>query len=296
MVFVQWGFGMNRQQEPKLSKGEDVDGMVSTRPLSHDAETTLEHVLNIMPKLVYWLIKSGVGYTEFAAALRPVFYNEAIKELECIKQKKTDSSISLLSGLNRRDVREFRELKTEHELLTHNAVVMPISVPARVIGVWINNRLPNKIPIAGGSGSFENLVKQISSEKHPRSILLELKRIGVIIEEDEYVILQTGSFTPTPKMDESKQLFTENISDHLAAGLHNLVKNDNAFLEQAIFADELTENSIEELKKLSSVLWEDMVNKIVSVAIEQCKKDENSPNANQRFRLGVFQYNDKYKD
>lgn len=287
---------MGKQHTSILPLSGEIDELVLAQPLSHDAETTLEHVLNIMPKLVYWLIKSGVGYTEFAAALRPIFYNEAIKELECIQQKKTDSSISLLSGLNRRDVREFRELKTEHELLNHSAVVMPISVPARVVGIWINSQLPSKIPIIGDADSFESLVKQISSEKHPRSILLELKRIGVVVEEDEYVFLQAGSFTPTPKMDESKQLFTENISDHLAAGLHNLVKSDNAFLEQAIFADELTQKSIDELKKLSIVLWEDMVNKVVTAAIEQCKQDENSPEANQRFRLGIFQYNDQYKD
>ncbi len=55
--------------------------------LSHDTETTLEHVVNIMPQLVHWLIKSGVGYSEFTTALKALFYNEAIKELENIKQK-----------------------------------------------------------------------------------------------------------------------------------------------------------------------------------------------------------------
>lgn len=285
---------MAKQHTSILPLSGEIDELALAQPLSHNAETTLEHVLNIMPKLVYWLIKSGVGYTEFSAALRPVFYNEAIKELKFIQQKKTDSSISLLSGLNRRDVREFRELKEEHKL--HSTIVMPISVPARVIGMWINNKLPSRIPIAGETDSFEYLVKQISSEKHPRSILLELKRIGVVMEEGEFVTLHIGSFTPTPQMDESKQIFTENISDHLAAGLDNLVKNNNAFLEQAIFADELTLESIDELKKLSITLWENMVAQVLSAAVELCKKDENSPDANQRFRLGIFQYNNQYKD
>jgi hypothetical protein len=71
--------------------------------LSHESETTLEHVISIMPQLIHWLIKAGVGYSEFTTALKPIFYNEAIKELDHIDHKKTD--LKLLSGLNRRDVR-----------------------------------------------------------------------------------------------------------------------------------------------------------------------------------------------
>jgi hypothetical protein len=78
------------------------------------------------------------------------------------------------------------------------------------------------------------LVKQISTEKHPRSILLELKRIGLVVEDEDHVILQTNSFTPSPEMDEIKQLFTANIISHLAAGIHNVIEKDNKFLEQAL--------------------------------------------------------------
>ena len=81
---------MVQQHTSILPLSGEIDELALAQPLSHNAETTLEHVLNIMPKLIYWLIKSGVGYTEFSAALRPVFYNESIKELERIQQKKTD--------------------------------------------------------------------------------------------------------------------------------------------------------------------------------------------------------------
>lgn len=57
--------------------------------LSHDTETTLEHVVSIMPQLIHWLIKSGIGYNEFSTALKALFYNEAIKELDAIRKKST---------------------------------------------------------------------------------------------------------------------------------------------------------------------------------------------------------------
>ena len=39
-----------------------------------------------------------------------------------------------------------------------------------------------------------------------------------------------------------------------------------------------------------------MAAQMLSAALELCKKDENAPDANQRFRLGIFQYNNQYKD
>ncbi|ENW48608.1 DUF6502 family protein [Acinetobacter baumannii] len=271
--------------------GKETSTLVSSEDmmLSHDTETTLEHAISIMPILVRWLIKAGVGYNEFSTALKVVFYNEAIKELDSIKQKKTDSAVSLLSGLGRRDVRGFCQTYGEYKLIDQFSQQLPISVPARVIGLWIGQKLPLQIPFQGVKPSFESLVKQISSEKHPKSILLELKRLGVVKEENDQIILQHSSFTPDPQMDESKQLFTQNISDHLAAGISNLTQKTN-FLEQAIFADELSEESVEKLKKLSIDMWNLMSRAIISSAIEYCKNDEGKTEAKKYFRLGIYQY------
>jgi len=263
-----------------------------TSVLSHDAETTLDHTLNIMQELVQWLVKSGIGYTEFTSALKTLFYNEALLELERINQKKTDSSISLLSGLNRRDVSSFRQTNGQHKILSITDCSIPISVPARVIGLWVSSGLPHCLPITGEEKSFESLVRKVSIEKHPHSILLELIRIGLVVEETPFVILQNSSFTPNPRIDESKQLFAANISDHLAAGIHNITQCDDAFLEQAIFADELTQNSIEKLKVLSTQLWDNMSRELLVSAIECCERDKAKENATKRFRLGVFYYED----
>ncbi len=268
------------------------DSLLLAQGLSHEAETTLEHAVIIMQELARWLIKSGIGYTEFSAVLKPVFYNEAIREIERLNQKKTDSSISLLSGLNRRDVSTLRHNNNEvHQLIQHfTEPAWVISVPARVVGLWINDGLPESIPVSGREMSFESLVKKVSTEKHPRSILLELKRIGIVKEEDDRVILQTNSFTPSPEKDELKQLFVANITDHLAAGIHNVVEKENKFLEQAIFADELTLKSIEQLKETSMKLWNEMSRQILAEAIEYCKQDEGKQDAVLNFRLGIFQY------
>lgn len=87
---------------------------------------------------MHWLVKSGIGYAEFSMALRSLFYNEALKELEHLNQKKTDSSISLLSGLNRRDVSALRSGKRRrYRLIQAYTDTLPISVPARDVALWV---------------------------------------------------------------------------------------------------------------------------------------------------------------
>ena len=105
------------------------------------------------------------------------------------------------------------------------------------------------------------------------------------------MVLKSLSYTPDSNVDEIEQLFTQNISDHLSAGINNL-KHNKDFLEQAIFADELTQESVLKLNKLSSDLWGIMSKSILSAAIDYTKNDEGLPNANKRFRIGVYQYDE----
>lgn len=259
---------------------------------SNDATSTLESVMEIMQELTSWLVKSGVGYTEFSTALKPLFYNEAIRESDYIKQKKTDSSLSLLSGLHRRDVSAYRQENNGHYLIDTLEAYTPMSIAARVVSTWIKSNLAHKLPITG-IDSFEALVKTISTEKHPRSVLSELKRLGMVIEEGEHISLQSTCFKPRPDLIQSKKIFSANIADHLSAGIHNLIQKDDAFLEQAIFAESLSQKSIDQLKVLSEQLWGEMSEKILSSAIKCSQKDFGKESANQRFRVGIFCYDEK---
>lgn len=262
-----------------------LDDMLNIIP--KNSETTLENVLLIMEVLASWLIKSGIGYSDFIVALKPIFYSQALKELDSIGQKRTDSLLSLLSGLNRRDIKYFSEQKDIKTSKNYKS-----SVPARVVTLWIHKKLDSRIPFSGDENSFEHLVKEISTEKHPRSIFLELQRLGLVTEIGETVILKTESFTPSQNSSQIKELLAQNVSDHLSAGIHNILTNPNYFLEQSIHADDLTKKSIQELTDLSKTLWKETTEKILNKAMECCEVDQGRDDANMRFRLGIYQYHD----
>lgn len=277
----------------RVTISSEQSGLNLQGVIPQDAETTLESIFPMMQHIARWLIHSGVGYTDFVAALKPIFYQQALVELERIQQNKTDSAVSLLSGLHRKDVSAFR---LQANQTVTEAPNFAISVPARVIARWIALDLPHQIPISGEENSFEALVKHISTEKHPRSILFELQRLGVVEQTGQHVILQQNSFTPDNQMQESKALFSANLSDHLAAGVDNFISEKPfTHLEQAVHAEKLTPQSVEALRQLSIELWQDMAKQLLNAAIQHCEQDQEKDDAHYQFRFGVYQYDSQIK-
>ena len=110
---------------------------------------------------------------------------------------------------------------------------------------YLNNNLKNFNYFYKDQNQIENLVKKVSTEKHPRSILNELERLNIVKEEDGLVVLQQRSWMPDVEQFEVRKLLANNLEAHLAAGVHNLFQPEKEpYLEQAIFADELTDESI----------------------------------------------------
>lgn len=259
-------------------------------PITQDTASTLKSVNNITQALSSWLIKNGIGYSDFINSQKAVFYNAAILELERLNRKKTDSSISLLSGLNRRDVVQFRlEQGNQHKYIESPEINPLASVPARVIALWVDKDIGMTIPYSDTENSFESLVSEISTEKHPKSILLELNRLGLVYFDKKFVYLLVNSFTPAKAPQVNQEILSNNISHHLSAGLHNLMYEDNQYLEQAISVEKITPESVAMLNKLSLELWSECSKKLLSEATKRSNNDKGNINATQSFMLGIYQ-------
>ena len=247
----------------------------------------LSKVLKVIKPLVSWLLKSGIGYSEFSQSLKNIFYLEAEKELARLNQKKTSSSLSLLSGLNRREVNTYKDICVDSH--TSNLV----SVPSRVITLWINKKWDRQIAFNTGEINFECLTKEVSQDIHPRSILMELQRLGLVSVFDNTVLLHSTSFTPSNDKSEQQKLLSQSGYDHLAAGLGNIFISKNQFLEQNFHADELTAESIHELKSYSTELWKEYSEKLLDRINVCSERDQGKVDANYRFSLGIYQFDEK---
>lgn len=254
----------------------------------------LASVLRLLRPAVRLLLRHGVAYPSFAVALKQVFLDAAQDELAASGQKITDSALSLLSGVHRRDVRQLRAAAAE-ENPSHSAMNMASQVVAR----WLSDLAfvdadgqPLALPRQGEGASFDALVAAISKDVRPRAVLDELQRLGLVEDGADGVRLLAPGFVPRQGFAEMVALLESNVHDHLAAGCANLDGQHN-FLEQAVFVDALTVESATQLHALAAKAWRQAFRQVLREA--QVRFDHDQAHApagqrTQRVRFGSYFY------
>jgi hypothetical protein len=241
--------------------------------------------------LARWLLRHGVPYTAFAAALKPVFVEAARRELEGAGARLTDSALSVLSGVHRRDIRASGRGEA--------AMAGPKSpsVVSQVFTRWVTDPdwrdaagRPLALPKLGPARSFDSLARQVSSDVHPRTLLAEMLRLGLAEQEGETVRLCMQAFLPQQDLAASAAMFSAHIADHIAAVVHNLAAGEGRYLEQSMYGSRLTPASVAALGESARQLWASAFEQIVREATRHYEADRELPEAGMRMRFGVYYY------
>ena len=239
------------------------------------------------------LLRRGITYPQFTAQLKQVFYDAARDELEATGQRQTDSALSVLSGLHRKDVREFSSA-------TPRPMAPTVPLSSQIVTRWSSDpryrdkrNKPRDLPRSGPGDSFEALVLSVSRDVHPRTALEELIRLGAATLQDDLVCIDGAAFVPRHGFEEMVELLTQNVADHIAAGAHNLGAEDaGRFLEQSVFAASLSPESAAQLGGVAREIWAAAFERMVAEANARVAQDSHSPTASHRMRFGVFYYAD----
>ena len=285
-------------------------------PAATQHSITLDSVLRVMRPLVRLLLRHGITYPAFAAALKRVFLDAAHSELTHQGMARTDSALTLLSGVHRRDVRELRlaqsSLSTPSAPSTRSPTPPnvaaaklsharpPLSVAGEVMAHWLSvqpwlarNGRPLRLP-RSGAVSFDALVASVSQDVRPRAMLDELLRLGAVTESETGIALVAGGFAPREGFVEMSTLFADNLTDHAAAAAANL-QGDRNFLEQAVYVDQLSAESAARLQQVAAQVWRQAMKTVMAEA--QLRFDGDASLAdphqrNQRARFGVYFYSE----
>jgi len=272
--------------------------MSSTSSLNDRAALVLGCLLKALRPAVRLLLRSGVTYPVFAAALKRSFLEAAQDELQATGMARTDSALTLLSGVHRRDVRT---------LLRQAPAAAPagtsqLSLATQVVARWLHDAdfhdrhgRPRALDRGTEAGSFDDLVTRVSRDVRPRAVLDELKRLGVAAEGEAGVELLADGFAPRQGLAEMGELFSDNLHDHLAAASANLAGQGN-YLEQSVFVDQITASSADKLHKAATQAWKIAFRQVMTQAQARFDADARLPDPRQRrhrARFGVYFYSEQ---
>jgi hypothetical protein len=249
----------------------------------------------LLAPLARLCLANGVTISTAEEILKQVFVQEADALKPGMPMHGTVSRISTATGLTRREVTR---------LIKSDAPARPKKPPiaTEIFARWTTDPAwrghddkPLVIKRQGTAPSFEALAQSITRDIHPRSMLDELVRIGLAhYDEDlDCVSLTHDDFVPGGDSRQLLGLLSDNVGDHLDAAVTNVLSDVGRHHEQAVFADELSAESIETLRPLVAAQWSALRDAMVPTITGLIESDRLSGRVqDQRMRIGLYTFNE----
>jgi hypothetical protein len=238
-------------------------------------------------------LANGVTFSVVEELLKFAFVQEANALHPGAPMHGTVSRISTATGLTRREVT--RLIKSE----TRVRLTKP-PVGSEIFARWTTDSkyrdhdgAPCAIKRQGSEPSFEALAQSITRDVHPRSMLDELVRLGLVHYDEKLdsVSLTRNEFVPSGDSQQMLDLLGDNVGDHLDAAVANVLHDGSRHLEQAVFADELSTESIKLLRPLLTSQWKALRDAMVPTIIDLIESDRLSGRIqDQRMRIGLYTF------
>jgi hypothetical protein len=257
----------------------------------------LSALRRVMRPLVRLMLRKGVTYTMFTDLLKEVFVDVAHREFRLDDKVPTDSRVSLLTGVHRKDVRRLRS----EEGMPTAALPENITLGAQLVNVWTNSppfcsgagqamALP-RLASVGGDGSFDALVAKVSTDIRGRVVLDEWLRLGIVrLDDQDCVHLEAQAFVPQKGFEEKTAYFGHNLHDHACAAVHNLSGEGLPFFERSVHYDALTSASVDTLREAVTQDGMQTLLAFSRLAAELENADVPSHEERQRITVGLYFY------
>lgn len=260
----------------------------------------LRALRRVLRPLVRVMIARGVTLPAAVEMLKSLLVEVAAREFGIDGKPPTDSRVSLVTGVHRKDVSRLRPQLDAPEPPAPAAV----SLGAQLVAVWMGSPQyldaegrPLPLPrfaSEGGAQSFEALVSSVNSDIRSRVVLDEWVRQGLVrLDDERRVHLHAEAFVPPEGSDDKAFYFGHNLHDHGAAAAHNLLVGLPTFLERSVHYDALPSVDVAQLARQSEAAGMKAllaVNKSALAASQAPPGQSDAPR--QRLTFGIYFYSE----
>ena len=243
-------------------------------------------------------VARGLPITTVDELMRTAFVDAARRAQPASAGTRIVSRVATATGLTRREVTRL--------LLAGGAAEPARPSPAtQVFTRWQSDPAlkkrrggPMALPRSGPAPSFETLARSVTQDVHPRSLLEELLRLGLVAVEGEQVTLRTDRVTAGGDSARGYRFLGGNVGDHLRAGVANVIaEGQPPHVEQAVFADELSAESMAAFRALAAAQWQVLLAAAVPALQALVDADAASGRTrDRRVRLGLYSFHDAMAD
>ena len=200
---------------------------------------------NALRPLVKRLLANGVPFGRLEARLRELFVEVAERELALPGRPQTDSRVSLLTGINRKEVRRIRAA----ELGLPAPSSFSMNYATSLISRWLTDPQtvdrsgrPRPLPYQAERGpSFMKLARKVTTDLAPRVLLDEVLRSGAAeMRPGNLVVLKSDAYVPKREEAEKLQILGEDPPELIETILRNIFsESPELLLQRKVYYDNL---------------------------------------------------------
>lgn len=198
-----------------------------------------------MRPLVRLCIHHGIDYRQLIEILKETFVTVAEQDFPIPGRKQTDSRISLITGVHRKDVHRLRNSSDSTPRLPAAQ-----RLASNLIAFWLGTpelMTPDKQPLAvprtqreGYRWSFAQMVAKFNQDMPARALLDEMANNAVIsIDHEDMVHLDVEALIPSKNLDQKAYFFSHTIHDHIAAAGENICGANPPYLDRYLWQGNL---------------------------------------------------------
>lgn len=266
-------------------------------------DALLGAILNILRPLVRMLLRSGVPCQALEEVIRWVFVDIASREFTIPGRKPSNSRISMLTGLSRKEVQRLKKIAAPQSTESSERY----NRATRVISGWVRDHeftdgkgSPRPLAFDGEKHSFTDLVKKYSGDIPARAVLDELLHAGAVHRRED------GSIVPIARAYVPKELALEKL-DILGTDAADLIstieKNVNGaqpvpLFQRKVAYDNVPAEAARDFREFGGIRSQELLEKLDGwLAAHDRDRNPGQPGTGRkRVGIGIYYFEEDFDE
>lgn len=255
----------------------------------------LDAARRILYPLVRILLRNGVPSDALTELVRKTYVDVAENEFAIEGKRQTTARISVITGLNRKEVARLRgtpPLSDDDQRRWNRA--------ATVLGAWLRDEAfqdrkgdPLDLPFEEGEPSFVQLCRKHSGDMQPRAIADELIRVGAIEQVNGKFRMTTRGYVPGQDPEAVAEILGIDTAEFIETVDHNMqAEADDKLFQLKVLSDNVPVKYVDEFNAYSRRLARPVLEELNRwLADRDLKQDWSGDEDRAVLGLGIYQIN-----
>ena len=254
-------------------------------------------LLKALRPVARFLMKSGIGYREFAEISKSAFVDVATTDYGLRGRPTNISRVAVMTGLTRKEVKRLRD-KISAGTQVNLTRVIP---PAEILHRWHSDAdyldaagRPLTLEFDGAAPSFAGLVRRYGGDIPPGAMRTELKRVGAVIEDDiGHLTVQSKFFRPTDREDQVQRALALAFYGLALSIDHNLgLEQEDKWVERLAFSTRIRRDDNARVRRISQDRASEFVESVDDLfsAYETIYSEDQPESDSTTVGIGVYYF------